>query len=837
MSVFRRKMFGGGYAHRGTGITSGLTKPKRGYVNEPGSYAGEDYDEFSSPYVPKDTEELSPMHISGSGGTDIIKSITDYPIYRELFKATLPERKKLSREELMLEPWMTFFSNLGKPTFKKGFGAVSENIREAAAAATPAIGKSLEIKRQFEEAGRQEEAQVSQLALQKAMETTAEGTIKDIPIGLFNQMSRKEQERVLGIEDKHKDEQTVKSIPISIFNKLSKTEQGYILGTAKVPEEKDVKGIPRAIFDELSQPAKNKILGITDAPVMIKGIPENIFNDLSVEDQNRILVPSVKGDTVKGIPMKVWNKLSEDDQNKILVPTIAGEKVKGIPIEIWNKLSEDDQNKILVPTITGQTVKGIPIDIWNKFDENQQAIIAGAKSAKEQTVKGIPLSTFEGFSNADKAKILGIDDKATNLKVTEIDGNMVANWLVGDQLQQKVIGEAPALKAEDQTEFEKSVSDIQGTLGQPKNRYPGLEQGYGYISDGDNITQEDIDYIQQRMTNDFAMLKSTEKEGLTLQEEKNLARAKNIMENIETPLMTKIADAAKFSQKRQKVYEPILTSLQTFKPGAFVNARKTIGKWVELLGPEQLDGPLRNLLSAWKIGNPIAADILSVMSARLTLTNAEDGALPGNLNMKEFEELKQAGLPLWTTTEGAKIIAELYQREDDINIEANKMLGQISSQQDQGAIDSFTIELPDGKTEEFGSYLTALNYIDGFIDSETSSLVSGSTIMKTGSLSEQIGGLGRYNKETLNLEGKTIAWGKGVDAKEAFEDNKLDFVGFANPDSPEDSEMGQLIKRNPMWAGQAVYQYNTGELWKEGDFGFDPDLHKVNEMKFMYWSP
>ena len=495
----------------------------------------------------------------------------------------------------MLEPWMTFFSNLGKPTFKKGFGAISENIREAAAAATPAIGKSLEIKRQFEEAGRQEEAQVSQLALQKAMETTAEGTIKDIPISLFNQMSRTEQERVLGIED-------------------------------------------------------------------------------------------------------------------------------------------------------------------------------------------------------------------------------------------------PAAKAEDQTEFEKSVSDIQGTLGQPKDRYPVLK-GYGYISDGDNITQEDIDYIQQRMKNDFAMLKSTEKEGLTLQEEKNLARAKNIMENIETPLMTKIADAAKFSQNRQKVYQPILTSLQTFKPGAFVNARATIGKWVELLGPEQLDGPLRDLLSAWKIGNPIAADILSTMSARLTLANAKGGALPGNLNMKEFEELQKAGLPLWTTTEGAKIIAEIYQREDDINIAANKMLGQISSQQDQGAIDSFTIELPNGETEEFGSYLTALNYIDGFIDSETSSLVSGSTIMDTGSLSDQINGLGRYNKETLNLEGKTIAWGKGVDAKEAFEDNKLDFVGFANPDSPEDSEMGQLIKQHPGWAGQAVYQYNTGELWKEGDFGFDPDLHKVNEMKFVYWSP
>jgi hypothetical protein len=42
MAVLGRKLFNrGGYAHRGTGITSGLDTPKRGYVDGPGSYAGE----------------------------------------------------------------------------------------------------------------------------------------------------------------------------------------------------------------------------------------------------------------------------------------------------------------------------------------------------------------------------------------------------------------------------------------------------------------------------------------------------------------------------------------------------------------------------------------------------------------------------------------------------------------------------------------------------------------------------------------------------------------------------------------------------------------------------
>jgi hypothetical protein len=41
--ILRRPMFRGGRVDsRGTGITSGLDKPKRGYVNETGSYAGEE---------------------------------------------------------------------------------------------------------------------------------------------------------------------------------------------------------------------------------------------------------------------------------------------------------------------------------------------------------------------------------------------------------------------------------------------------------------------------------------------------------------------------------------------------------------------------------------------------------------------------------------------------------------------------------------------------------------------------------------------------------------------------------------------------------------------------
>ena len=85
MRVLRRKLFNrGGYAHRGTGITSGLT----------------------------------PVQRFQGGGQATIR----------------PE---------MLPAWTTFFSNLGTPTFKTGFGAISEDIRGAAKATAPVLAKAI----------------------------------------------------------------------------------------------------------------------------------------------------------------------------------------------------------------------------------------------------------------------------------------------------------------------------------------------------------------------------------------------------------------------------------------------------------------------------------------------------------------------------------------------------------------------------------------------------------------------------------------------------------------------------------------------------------------------
>ena len=65
--ILRRPMFRGGRVDsRGTGITSGLDKPKRGLVDEPGGYAGKDpFSRFIDPYFDRFNKFIGNVHPEG----------------------------------------------------------------------------------------------------------------------------------------------------------------------------------------------------------------------------------------------------------------------------------------------------------------------------------------------------------------------------------------------------------------------------------------------------------------------------------------------------------------------------------------------------------------------------------------------------------------------------------------------------------------------------------------------------------------------------------------------------------------------------------------------------
>ena len=232
-------------------------------------------------------------------------------------------------------------------------------------------------------------------------------------------------------------------------------------------------------------------------------------------------------------------------------------------------------------------------------------------------------------------------------------------------------------------------------------------------------------------------------------------------------------------------------------------------------------------MTALRIGNPVAGDVLEKLTAKLTISTAQGGAIPGNLNAKEFEELKNAGIPLWTTKEGMLIMADIYEREADVNIAADNMLKQITSQQREGMEigEKFLITLPDGSSEDYDSFDQALQAIKTFRVQEGSSIYTGSDMMGTDDLSSRISQLGRYDKDSLLLKGGVVKWGGSEqDALEAQEEGRLFFSHFGDADNP-----------NPKHRNKAVYLYDTGELWEEDDDGYDPNIHDLNTPKFIYW--
>ena len=113
MSVLRRSMFsGGGYAHRGTGITSGLT-PVR--MHE-GGVAGHKHTYAPDMSDAEVMEILQSGSVSSSPGGDTFYG-TEVPTLEELYEKKLPVAKRLFGDPIepmskmeRLSPWLM---NLG----------------------------------------------------------------------------------------------------------------------------------------------------------------------------------------------------------------------------------------------------------------------------------------------------------------------------------------------------------------------------------------------------------------------------------------------------------------------------------------------------------------------------------------------------------------------------------------------------------------------------------------------------------------------------------------------------------------------------------------------------
>jgi len=447
-------------------------------------------------------------------------------------------------------------------------------------------------------------------------------------------------------------------------------------------------------------------------------------------------------------------------------------------------------------------------------------------------VKSIPRDIYDGLTDSQQLQVLNLGAKGDDIKgikVTNVDGNQVMTWLENGVPKKELLGKAPSEKGQDLTETEAAIEGMIDMIGKPKALFQPVLERYGQISTGDTITEEDVELFIQKAKNQLVALKTTDAKNISPEDQANMDLNNMLLDTVIKPDLEKITAGGDAAIEKKVIVNGIREALKgDFEPGFAVGPRLTIGKAIDLLSPENLPESLKNAMDALRIGNPVAGDILEKLTARLTISNARGGALPGNLNQKEFDELKNAGIPLWTTKEGMLIMADLYEREGDVDIAANRMLKQITSQQREGMEigEKFLITLPNGETRDFDSFDQALSSIKEFKIEEGTKIYTGSDVMNTDDVSSRISQLGRYDKDSLLLKGGTVKFGGSEqDALEAQEEGRLFFSHFGDAENP-----------NPKHRNKAVYLYDTGELWQEEDDGYDPNIHDLNTPKFIYWA-
>ena len=155
MSVLKRRMFnrGGMVTSRGTGITSGLATPKRGYVDGPGSYNGQN----NNMTLPEATERRTLSDFQRES-----KSLLD-----NIYEPRPPENRLRSASPALMQ----FFGSLaaGK-SLQGGFGGALEILGQSLQDSAPAFQQVIRDRQDRQAADRVEKQRMDLQALDMARE-------------------------------------------------------------------------------------------------------------------------------------------------------------------------------------------------------------------------------------------------------------------------------------------------------------------------------------------------------------------------------------------------------------------------------------------------------------------------------------------------------------------------------------------------------------------------------------------------------------------------------------------------------------------------------------------
>ena len=265
----------------------------------------------------------------------------------------------------------------------------------------------------------------------------------------------------------------------------------------------------------------------------------------------------------------------------------------------------------------------------------------------------------------------------------------------------------------------------------------------------------------------------------------------------------------------------------------FQPQREWVGSILNFLGwdkPENIEkmsddmkemiGGLQNFIG----GNIASTDVVRAITNLGTLANAENGALPGNLNQAEFQTLKESYATLFNSKEGFSLIVDLYQRDAQIDqMRYEAWSNYLLTRKLEGRL--FGDDSIDGDTISDGE---AVAMIKERIQEARDGMVTGLDKYGWSDLSEQF--------DAVKSKGKLVSdWGKfdnisvrrnveGVDEtfsvniQEAETDGRIRFLGYSDEDGQftYDSQSGPQDVKIGVGPNKPVYEINTGKLDNRG---------------------
>ena len=508
------------------------------------------------------------------------------------------------------------------------------------------------------------------------------------------------------------------------------------------------------------------------------------------------------------------------------------------------------------PNITGTQVIDFvdPVDKKTKqklvffkdgvLEEEVLGLLVGDEAT---AVKSIPRDVYDTLNKEQRLKILGLDGEngITNVgspvDILNEAGEMqsVVTYVQNNELKTKVLGAAPD-DAKTDSQVERMIKNTDLYVGKNISENEILRSNYPEIFPEGTYTIDTSHIEKLKNALNFKYLKQ-EIEGDPTPSAEELQKLKDI-EFLRTTVTTPAIDSIRTDHEKASSRAVSLTgaksAIKSFTPGSFADTRLEVGKLLSLvLDPKTLSQTQINLLENLKIGNTGSGDVLSKLGSQLTLSQAAGGAIPGNLNLSEFNEIKNTGLPLWTSQEGAELMIEIYLRQDEIAFAQKRMLDNVNSdlvEVTNGSKKEFTIQYPNGEIKAFDNYESAISAIENLKGDEGKNIISGGSEVFTewNSIADKLENVKKYDVDSLRLENKMVKHpfkNEETSALELEKEGLLKFVGWGdgkgNPGEP-----------NVRYFGQAIYEYDTGMKWKEETPGYDPKKHIIGASIKVFWA-